>query len=118
MGQEDLKELNSDYKVSVDIVRDKIGNKIFGISTHNLSEIKLANTFNLDYIGLGAYRATTTKKSVHASGNALLEIANVSKHKVALIGGVTLEDNFSICPQITYRVIGSNLMHNFLQNKH
>jgi len=33
-----------------------------GVSTHNLDEIVQANALNIDYIGLGAYRPTNTKK--------------------------------------------------------
>lgn len=118
MGQEDLASINSDFKIAIKLVREKIGSKILGLSTHNLEEIKIANSLDLNYIGLGAYRATTTKKSVQISGSSLLEIAKESKHKVALIGGVTLNDDFSNYPQIDFRVIGSNLMKNFMQNRY
>ena len=114
MGQEDLSALNSNFKVAVKLLREKIGSKILGLSTHNLEEIEIANSLDLNYIGLGAYRATTTKESVQISGSSLLELAKESKHKVALIGGITLNDDFSKYPQIFYRVIGSNLMKNFL----
>ena len=115
MGQEDLSAVDSNFKIAVDLVREKIGNKILGLSTHNLEEIEIANTLDLNYIGLGAYRATNTKSSVDIKGKSLLDISKKSNHKVALIGGVTLEDDFSKLPQISYRVIGSNLMHSFLQ---
>ena len=117
MGQEDLTALNSNFNAAVKLLREKIGNKILGLSTHNLEEIEVANSLNLDYIGLGAYRATSTKDNVQISGASLLEIAKKSAHKVALIGGVTVYDNFNNYPQIYYRVIGSNLMQNFLQKE-
>jgi len=62
---------------------------------------------------LGAYRQTSTKSNVEVSGENLLKIAKKSKHKVALIGGVKLSDNFSKFPQISYKVIGSDLMKSF-----
>ena len=116
MGQEDLAKIDTNFNIAVDVIRKKIGNKILGLSTHNRQEIEVANSLDLDYIGLGAYRATSTKESVQVSGLSLLDIAKESNHKVALIGGVTLEDDFCEYPQITYRVIGSNLMKIFLQN--
>ena len=117
MGQEDLAKIDSNFEIAVDIVRKKIGNRILGLSTHNLEEIEMANSLDLNYIGLGAYRATTTKDNVQISGASLLEIAKKSTHKVALIGGITLNDDFSNYPQIYYRVIGSNLMKDFAQNR-
>ncbi len=93
-----------------------MGQKIIGLSTHNIKEIKKANPLDIDYIGLGAYRNTNTKESVTVSGEKLLKIAKKSKHPVAIIGGVKLEDNFKNSPQIEYKVIGSNLMEHFLSN--
>ena len=117
MGQEDLSAVDSNFKIAVDLVREKIGNKILGLSTHNLEEIEIANSLDLNYIGLGAYRATITKESVQIKGSSLLEIAKESKHKVALIGGVTLNDDFSNYSQIYYKVIGNNLMQSFTLNR-
>ena len=117
IGQEDLTALSSNFESAVKLLRKKIGNKVLGLSTHNSKEVEVANSLDLDYIGLGAYRATTTKKSVQISGLSLLEIAKKSKHKVALIGGVTIDDNFTNYQQISYSVVGSNLMQHFLQNE-
>jgi len=112
LGQEDLNAINSDFKEAIKSIKGQIGNKILGLSTHNLEEIKVANSLNLDYIGLGAYRDTATKKSVTIGGKELLEIAKVSKHPVAIIGGVKLSDSFESF--IAYRVIGSDLIRAFL----
>ncbi len=62
---------------------------------------------DLDYIGLGAYRGTTTKSNVNILGEKALELAKLSKHPVGLIGGVKLEDSFG--DEIKYRVVGSDL---------
>ncbi len=116
LGQEDLLNINKYQDIAIKIIRDKIKDKILGISTHNLDEILKSNTLNIDYIGLGAYRDTSTKKDAKTSGKKLLDIAKNSTHKVALIGGVRLEDNFDSYPQIYYKVIGSNLTDKFLKS--
>jgi len=116
IGQEDLQKINSNPLLAIAKIREKIGSKILGLSTHNIAEIKEANSLEIDYIGLGAYRSTNTKEVNSIGGKELLEIAKISKHKVALIGGVMLKDNFENNPQITYKVIGSNLVNKFLQS--
>jgi thiamine-phosphate pyrophosphorylase len=97
IGQEDLKK----YKD----VRSLIGNKILGLSTHNKEEILKANKMDLDYIGLGAYRPTTTKDVSSIGGEELLKIAKLSIHPVAIIGGVRLDDELDV----KYKVIGSDI---------
>jgi len=62
---------------------------------------------DIDYIGLGAYRATDTKLEAKVLGDEILEIAKLSKHPVAIIGGVKIDDDFG--DNITYKVIGSGL---------
>jgi thiamine-phosphate pyrophosphorylase len=107
LGQEDMRLYGEDLHLSLSRIRRHIGNKILGLSTHNKEEILQANALDLDYIGLGAYRATGTKKEAKVSGKALLEIAKYSKHPVGIIGGVRLEDAFE--EPIVYKVIGSDL---------
>ena len=107
IGQEDIKEYSDDLFESVRLIRQKIGHKILGLSTHNKEEILEANALALDYIGLGAYRATNTKSEASVGGSTLLEAASHSKHPVGLIGGVRLEDEFEA--PIVYKVIGSGL---------
>ena len=110
LGQEDLKLIDHDIVKAISSVRNVIKDKILGISTHNTEEILIANTLDLNYIGLGAYRATSTKTDVTTIiGKKIEEIASQSKHQVAVIGGVTLQDNFK---HITYSVIGSGLVTN------
>ena len=86
-------------------VRSLIGNKILGLSTHNKEEILKANKMDLDYIGLGAYRPTTTKDVSSIGGEELLKIAKLSIHPVAIIGGVRLDDELDV----KYKVIGSDI---------
>jgi len=107
LGQEDIRAFSSDLKEATFIVKEYIGSKILGLSTHNIDEVKEANSLNLDYIGLGAYRATNTKNGAKVLGKEALNIAKYSLHDVALIGGVRLSDTFP--KYIKYRVIGSNL---------
>ena len=80
-------------------------NKILGLSTHNKEEILKANKMDLDYIGLGAYRPTTTKNVSSIGGEELLKIAKLSIHPVAIIGGVRLDDELDV----KYKVIGSDI---------
>jgi len=100
IGQEDLEK----YK-SIENIRKQIGNKILGLSTHNKDEILKANQMNIDYIGLGAYRPTTTKNVTSIGGKKLIELSKLSNKDVAIIGGVKLTDNIPT----KYKVIGSDI---------
>ena len=71
----------------------------------NKEEILKANKMDLDYIGLGAYRSTTTKDVSSIGGEELLKIAKLSIHPVAIIGGVRLDDELDV----KYKVIGSDI---------
>jgi thiamine-phosphate pyrophosphorylase len=108
VGQEDLREVDEDINKAVTILRSVIGSdKILGISTHNEEEVLQANRMDINYIGLGAYRASTTKQDISAVlGERLDTIAKLSDHYVAAIGGVKLDDRFE---HVTYHVIGSGL---------
>ena len=92
---------------AVEKVRRMIGRKLLGLSTHNSEEIAEANSLDLDYIGLGAYRSTQTKSEANVGGKALLEAARHSRHPVGIIGGVRMDDVFEA--PIVYKVIGSDL---------
>jgi len=101
IGQEDLEKYGS-----IENIRQKIGNKILGLSTHNEKEVLQANKMDIDYIGLGAYRPTTTKDVTSIGGKNLLEIAKLSNKDVAIIGGVKLDDDIPT----KYKVIGSGIL--------
>ena len=108
IGQEDLAAIDSDPSRAIKILKMSIGeDKIIGLSTHNTDEIAIANGLEINYIGLGAYRATSTKSEANVLGKKLDEIASLSIHPVAAIGGVKLDDNFL---HVTYHVIGSGLL--------
>lgn len=109
IGQEDLAQVDTDPHKAVKILRSVIGkDKILGLSTHNEKEVLEANNMDLNYIGLGAYRGTATKNDVSTIlGEKLDEIAKLSEHYVAAIGGVLPTDRFKY---VTYHVIGSGLL--------
>lgn len=108
IGQEDLYAIDPDPSRAIKILKMAIGeDKIIGLSTHNAAEIDIANTLDINYIGLGAYRTTSTKSEAKVLGERLDEIAAHSKHPVAAIGGVKMDDTFQ---HVTYRVVGSGLL--------
>ncbi len=109
LGQEDLRAIDEDPIKAAKVVRYVIGeDKILGISTHNIEEVQEANKMALNYIGLGAYRTTSTKTDVSVVlGESLDKIAAESKHYVGAIGGIKLSDEFK---NVTYHVIGSGLI--------
>jgi len=107
MGQDDLLSVERDPVAAVRKIRDLIGReKLIGLSTHNREEIEQANRLDLDYIGLGAYRATDTKEDAAPLQEQLDALASLSRHPVAAIGGVRFDDAFE---HVAYRVIGSAL---------
>jgi thiamine-phosphate pyrophosphorylase len=109
VGQGDLRSIDEDISKAVKILRSVVTNdKILGISTHNEEEVLQANEIDLNYIGLGAYRDTSTKHDISTVlGQDLNSVASKSKHLVAAIGGVKLDDRFE---NVTYHVIGSGLL--------
>lgn len=108
LGQEDILAIDKDKKVAIAAMREILGkDKLIGISTHNEEEVLEANGFDVDYIGLGAYRETSTKDVDTVLGERIEQIAALSTHEVAAIGGVCLDDEFK---NITYNVIGSALL--------
>jgi len=112
LGQEDLIRVKNELKINNDELVFKFLKKmypscVFGLSTHNEIEILHANTLQLDYIGLGAYRATSTKEVSNILGENISYLAKMSKHKVGAIGAVKLDDEIS---NIYYNVVGSDLL--------
>ncbi len=116
IGQEDIRKYSHEPKEAVRLIREKIGSKILGLSTHNKVEILEANELDLNYIGLGAYRATSTKSEATVGGERLLKAAKYSKYPVAIIGGVRLDDSFDA--PIVYKVIGSGLYSTIVKDPH
>jgi thiamine-phosphate pyrophosphorylase len=108
VGQEDLSAIDTDPIKAIKILKATIGeDKIIGLSTHNAQEIRIANDLDINYIGLGAYRSSSTKSDAKVLGDELDVLASLSKHPVGAIGGVRLDDAFE---HVTYKVIGSGLL--------
>jgi thiamine-phosphate pyrophosphorylase len=113
LGQEDLEKNLQDLKINdkdlfFQLLDKKYPFKIYGLSTHNEKEILEANKLPLDYIGLGAYRNTSTKKDITSIlGDDISKLAKLSTHPVGAIGGVKVDDDIE---NITYNVIGSGLL--------
>ena len=109
VGQEDVLRFGTSVEKGIKLLRTQIGSKMLGLSTHNLHEIKVANTLPLDYIGLGAYRDTSTKNVAYILGENISVLAATSVHKVAVIGGVKSSDKVA---NAAYLVLGSDLYEN------
>ena len=104
VGQEDLQAIHKDKKLAVKLIRLKIKDKLLGLSTHNEIEILEANELALEMIGLGAYKATSTKDVSTILGSKISYLAKISKHPVCAIGGVKMDD---IIENIRFNVVGS-----------
>ena len=107
LGQEDISKISQNKKEAVKILRQDLKDKIIGLSTHNKKEILEANDLDIDYIGLGAYRDTSTKKDIQGIlGEDIKLLASYSKKDVAIIGGVKVSDEINFA---RYKVVGSDL---------
>jgi len=90
------KKLNADGchlgQKDMDIIKARklIGNKIIGVTCHNslkLSKIAVKN--KADYIALGAFNSSKTKKiKYRASINLLRKVKKITKTPVVAIGGI------------------------------
>lgn len=109
LGQEDILKFGQTKKEAVENIRKIIDRKILGLSTHNEKEILEANALDIDYIGLGSYKHTSTKNVNFILGDKIDFLASLSNKNVAAIGGVQLSDTFR---NISYIVVGSNLYEN------
>jgi thiamine-phosphate pyrophosphorylase len=67
---------------------------IIGLSTHNMSQVKLANKEPIDYIGFGpVFNSITKNHHAPVTGlEELREVINVSSHPVIPIGGITINN--------------------------
>ncbi|MCM3026925.1 thiamine phosphate synthase [Bacillus safensis] len=76
-------------------VRQRIGNKILGVSTHNLDEVKKAMRDGADYVGMGPVYPTETKKDTRSVQGVSL-ITEVRRHGLQIpivgIGGITYDN--------------------------
>ncbi len=119
IGQEDLEELCKKFNLDKYEIIEKLNNGelidskfkiqnskfIVGLSTHNKEEILEANKLPLSYIGLGAYRPTSTKDTNNIIGENVINLINLSIHPVAVIGGVKIYDKIPS----KFKVVGSDI---------
>ncbi|WP_333655004.1 thiamine phosphate synthase [Dissulfurispira sp.] len=88
LGQEDL-PLKEARKI--------LGNKIIGISTHNLQEAIDAEKGGADYIGFGSIFPTTTKDDAVVQGlDALRKVKGSVNIPVVAIGGINTDNVRSV----------------------
>ncbi|HJE03920.1 MAG TPA: thiamine phosphate synthase [Aliarcobacter thereius] len=108
LGQEDIHKIHKDKKIAIKLLRTKIRNKLLGISTHNEIEILEANSLDIDMIGLGAYKNTSTKDISNILGEKLSYLAKISKHPVCAIGGVKIDDKIE---NARFNCVGSDFLN-------
>ena len=76
-------------------VREKIGDKILGISVHTLEQAQKAVAQGADYFGVGPIFSTQSKEDARdAQGTALIELFKDHKIEIPIvaIGGITAEN--------------------------
>jgi|SRR5579871_2201680 len=85
VGQDDL---------GVEATRTLVGEKIIGISTHNLEQFKRATESSADYIAVGPIFATSSKTNPDpVVGTELIrEIRALTDKPIVAIGGIKLEN--------------------------
>jgi thiamine-phosphate pyrophosphorylase len=98
LGQEDMAKYQNIYGMPNQqelfrMIRKLYPDKIVGLSTKTQTQILSANSYDIDYIGVGAYRQTNTKKVNRILGEHISYMAKISKHKVCAIGGVKTDDH-------------------------
>lgn len=72
---------------SVKGVREKIGDKILGVSAHNVEEARLAQESGADYLGVGPMFPTTTKNDCRiVKGPKMIESIRKAGVHLPLIG--------------------------------
>jgi thiamine-phosphate pyrophosphorylase len=77
-----------------DEARRLIGpDKLLGLSTHNLEQVRKANEAPVDYIGFGPLYPTSSKLRPDpvVGPEALQEVCRSSQHPIVAIGGLDLE---------------------------
>jgi thiamine-phosphate pyrophosphorylase len=84
---------------SVKIVKEKVGDKILGVSVHTKEEAKAALRDGADYFGIGPVFPTTTKADAKPSrGTTLIEALRSEGYTIPIvgIGGITSENARSV----------------------
>jgi len=90
IGQDDL---------HVSLVRQKIGQKILGVSVHCETELQAALQYGADYVGIGPIYATTSKQDAkQPSGTEFLQQARklYPLLPIVAIGGIDLHNAYAV----------------------
>jgi thiamine-phosphate pyrophosphorylase len=83
----------------VENIREKIGNKILGVSAHTIEEARKAVEYGADYLGIGPIFSTKTKEDAkEVQGTSLIEKLRKSGFDIPLvgIGGITVSNAHSV----------------------
>jgi thiamine-phosphate pyrophosphorylase len=74
-------------------VRDRIGNKILGVSVHSAAEALLAEEQGADYLGVGPIYSTASKEdALEPQGTAIIQrLTEITSLPIVGIGGITAE---------------------------
>ncbi|WP_310177198.1 thiamine phosphate synthase [Neobacillus niacini] len=83
----------------VETIREKIGNRILGVSAHTLEEAKKAVECGADYLGIGPIFPTNTKEDAKAvQGTSLIEKLRANDLTIPLvgIGGINASNAHSV----------------------
>lgn len=108
LGQEDFSKFNDNKNIATKFIRKRIKDKLLGLSTHNELEILESNDLDIDMIGLGAYKATSTKDVPNLLGDKISYLGKISSHPVCAIGGVRVSDKIQ---NVTFNVVGSAIFN-------
>lgn len=87
------------YDLHVSLVRQKIGQKILGVSVHCETELQAALQYGADYVGIGPIYATTSKQDAkQPSGTEFLQQARklYPLLPIVAIGGIDLHNAYAV----------------------
>jgi thiamine-phosphate pyrophosphorylase len=86
LGQEDIEEW------TLERVRNIIGrDRIIGLSTHSIEQVRQANSLDVDYIAFGPVFRTQTK-GYYVGTEDVSAVIKLATKPVVFIGGITLEN--------------------------
>lgn len=85
LGQEDIKEMQ------IEKVRGILKDRIIGLSTHSLEQVRKANLMDIDYIAFGPVFKTQTKDYFLGTKD-IKEVIQISNKPVVFIGGIKMDN--------------------------
>lgn len=104
--------------------RDILGNKIIGGTANTFEDLKLLVSEGVDYIGLGPFRYTTTKKNLSPilGLDGYRDIFEQCRREnisipIVTIGGIVYDDISSIMKTGAYGIAASGFITNQVRNK-